>query len=273
MNPRTLVAISIMAPIAPLAQIVETSSESISISAILPETKRGRGIVYSVDFRAERRLIYPWSFRDQGGHRGYTNTPESIRFSVDTGLVIATDFQQSPPSSGMISTQNALYLRGGYIEASVVLPKLSGHHCAFWLKSDNYDVTGEPSTVGVELDVFEYKANTHTHAYSTVHGYGYGEKHKFRQKKLYLGESGKYSTPIKFAVDWQRLFYAFYVNDVEMARINEFTTWIPMYMILSCHPSKWGGYPPSAGPKVDSFTVQYLNIYQADAHDEYVEFR
>jgi hypothetical protein len=223
--------------------------------------RAGRELVYDIDFRKTGRLESPWTFRAPGTERGYLNHPSAVTVTRDIGLEIKTDFSVNPTLSGMVSTQRALYVQGGLIETSVHLPRLKGHHCALWLKSDQYDAVGSSKDVGVELDVFEFHNNAPKNFFGTVHAYGYGAAHVLRQRTFALPPHNE-ATPIRFAVDWRPDGYTFYVNDIPMGNIREMETWVPMYLILSCHPSRWGGTPPTTGPRVDVFRVESVKVFQ-----------
>jgi beta-glucanase (GH16 family) len=217
-------------------------------------------LAWEESFHSEAFYHANWSFRLPGWRKeGYLNTVEMVVTDFDAGrLRIKTTFN-TPPKGGMISTHGKRWFSHGYFAVKMTLPRHPGHHVAFWMKSDEYDLVGPSKTHGAEIDVIEYLPLQPRAAHFNIHTFGYGAQHKA------LGHKAENivcaGCTHEFGLDWRPDGYTFYVDGVAHWTTTEATTSVPHFLILSSHVSSWGGYP-KFGAEPDEVTIHYVRYYK-----------
>lgn len=224
-----------------------------------PPDERYR-LAWQETFRDAAAYRESWSFRYPGWRKeGYLNTEEMVTADFDAGqLVIRTTFD-SPPKGGMVSTQGKRRFTHGYFEVKMTLPRHPGHHVSFWMKSDEYDRVGPPSTHGAEIDVIEYLPLKPDAAHFNIHTFGYGALHKVAGHSVRNVVCA--GCTHEFGLDWRPDGYTFYVDGKALWSTSESQTSVPAYLILSSHVSAWGGYP-RLGKEADEVRFHYVKYYE-----------
>jgi len=229
------------------------------LAGAAPPSERYR-LAWEESFRDPVSYYRNWSFRLPGWRKeGYLNTEEMVSVDFQSGhLAIRTTFG-SPPKAGMVATQGKRRFSHGYFEVKMTLPKHTGHHVAFWMKSDEYDDVGPPATHGAEIDVIEYLPLRPRVAHFNIHTFGYGSEHKVVGHKA--PDVVCPGCTHEVGIDWRPNGYTFYVDGRALWTTSEARTQVPHYLILSSHVSTWGGYP-RWGHEPDEMRVHYVRYYE-----------
>ncbi len=197
------------------------------------------------------------------GRTGCTNTggaemqwyqPDEV--SVQNGLLrlraqkrIMNGYQYT---SGMVSSHDKFSFTYGYAEARFRIPKGKGLWPAFWTLPQ--DRTWPP-----EIDIMEILGHQPNIAYLTMH---WGATNN-SNGKVFTGPdfSADFHT---FAVDWKPGLVIWYVDGVEMFRVN--STNVPdkaMYLLLNLAVGgNWPGAPDTTTVFPAYFDIDYVRVWK-----------
>ncbi|QHW29687.1 family 16 glycosylhydrolase [Paenibacillus rhizovicinus] len=162
----------------------------------------------------------------------------------------------------------------GYYESRIKFPVVSGTWGAFWKYASVVLNVGDQGVDGTENDIVESIRNDIGDIDSAIHWDGYGSDHKSmgittNYPSVY---DGNFHT---FAMDWSPYEYIYYVDDVEVARIDRNTKdgsgntpgicQNPTNIILSVEGASWAGVLPQ-GFDGAQMLVDYVKVYNQPKH-------
>ncbi|QHT61022.1 family 16 glycosylhydrolase [Paenibacillus lycopersici] len=176
--------------------------------------------------------------------------------------------------AGAVMQKNDFISGYGYYEARIKFPVVSGTWGAFWKYASIVLAEGDQGIDGTENDIVESIHNETGDIDSAIHWDGYGSNHKS------LGITTNYPSVYDgnfhtFAMDWSPYEYIYYVDDVEVARIDRNTQdgngntpgicQNPTNILLSVEGASWAGALP-AGFNGAQMLVDYVKVYDQPKH-------
>ena len=169
-------------------------------------------------------------------------------------------------SGGVLRSRGAFENTYGYYEASIKFPVVKGTWGAFWLFADCVFGTENEGVDGTEIDIIETIGNEKGETSCNIHWNGYGDAHKSTGSGVF--DAGVYDGEFhKFALDWSPDEYIFYVDDVEVWRVdggadfkNSGICQNPLYLKLSVEGADFAGSIPD-GWDYSEMVVDYVRVY------------
>ena len=169
-------------------------------------------------------------------------------------------------SGGALRSRAAFENTYGYYEASIKFPVAKGTWGAFWLFADCVFNPEHEGVDGTEIDIIESIGNEKGESSSNIHWNGYGDAHK-------ATGSGTFDVDIydgefhKFALDWSPDQYVFYIDDIEMWRVdggaafkNSGICQNPLYLKLTVEGAEFAGELPKDWD-YSEMVVDYVRVY------------
>lgn len=165
--------------------------------------------------------------------------------------------------SAVISSENHLELTKGYFEMRAKLPRNPGYRPAFWLSAKNINNVNDP-THPTEIDIMEDPSRS-GYVRLNLHWNGYGAYHQT------VGITSPVATPPGeyhiFGVWWNDSGYHFYIDGQQVwSSTGGGVSTTKEFMRLGNEPfpkeALINGMPPQNFPLDDSFTVDYVRVYQ-----------
>ncbi len=220
----------------------------------------GYELVWADEFDGGQLDMSKWGYRHLGPRRDGVNVAESVTLDGRGHLVLTTRQVGEEYHTAMIGTEETFQATYGYFECRVRLQRQVGHWSAFWLQSPTIgQPVGDPSSAGVEVDIFEYLRRWGDEVVHNLHWDGYGEHHRAaggRAEVAGLGEGWH-----TFGVEWTAVGYVFFVDGVETWRSAAAVSRRSQYMILSLEVGPWAGEIAEASLP-DDLLVDYVRVYQ-----------
>lgn len=202
-----------------------------------------------------------WNYRGENTVRGYGVMLRSNVTLTGSGILRLVSKREGDIFSGsMISTENSILFKYGYVECRAKLNSSIGPNVGFWLQSPTNGATNNPAIDGVEVDIAEYNhAQGNNTLYHNLHWNGYGQFHQALIYSEYLpGISNGYHT---FGLEWNPREYISYVDGVERARTNTAVSHRSEFIVLSMEVIAFGGNR-FAGTYPDYFDIDYVKMYR-----------
>lgn len=234
---------------------------------------------------------FDWNYGDctgtfnNGRERYY---PSQVRVSNGTAKLVAEPM--SPPiastgcyqgscnyKAGLVSTSRPRADNGsnylfpftyGYIESRMKYPAVSGMFTAFWMLPTNHD----PYDYDTEIDIVEILGGEPESIFMTYHYNGRSSSHNVNNGRKNNGacQAKNYSTDwVRFGLDWQPTYIAWYIDGVKCGQFNGNTSTIengPMQLILHMMVDNnwerdWGLTLPNLTTSA-TLEVDYIRIFQ-----------
>ncbi len=181
-------------------------------------------------------------------------------FSVDNGILSITAHeldatQQAAAdgmqySSGLMSTELAFGMDGGYIEISARVPDQQGFLSAFWLLPQDGDWSAE-------IDIFE----TLGHLPDTMNTNVWDDGTPNQMSFPTIDMSDGFHT---YGLEWTDTEITWYI-DGEAVRTVANTVTEDMYLVLSLAvDTNWTGAVDATTDFTDSFDIDYIRVYETD---------
>jgi len=233
----------------------------------------GYVMTWSDEFSGTALNTSKWRVRYPGMRDGAMVTAESVSLNGQGQLLLTTFVRDGLVHTGMIGTQQTFQQKYGYFEARIKFQKSQGHHGAFWLQSPTYGLfLDNPEESGTEIDITEFfgSGRSDKGMFSTVWWNPYSNPSSIKiQPNLgpFLSTSSRRNVremSDKFHVYgllWTPERYVFYINGIEMGRIEQSVSQVNEYIVLSLLSSSWerGRLPLQSLP--ESMTVDYVRVY------------
>ncbi len=219
--------------------------------------------------------------------QSYVDSEENI-YLEDGKLVLkpvktVTENGTAVYTSGRVNTQKKHDFKYGLFEARVKVPTGKGYLPAFWLMATDENLYGQWPRCG-EIDIMEVMGSDTATAHGTVH---YGNPHAQSQGTYKLEEGTFADEYHNFAVEWEPGRIRWYIDGI---LYHEEQSWHsttegqgtitypapfdqPFYIILNLAiGGSWVGYPDETTTFEDqSYSIDYVKVYQKDSYDENVK--
>ncbi len=216
----------------------------------------------------------------------YVNSTDNI-YLEDGKLVIkpiktVDENGEATYTSGRINTQNKHNFKYGIFEARIKVPKGKGYLPAFWLMAADENKYGQWPRCG-EIDIMEVMGDNTAKGYGTIH---YGNPHKESQGTVTLSNNTFADSYHDVAVEWLPGKINWYIDGVlfhsednwysRTEGQGENTYPAPFdqefYMILNLAVGgSWVGNPDETTEfDNQSYSIDYVKVYQKDSYDENV---
>lgn len=146
----------------------------------------------------------------------YVDSKENILF--DNGLVLRATLENGIYSSARINTKNKFFIKYGYIEITAKVPKGLGTWPALWMLSQDNEFGHWPRSG--EIDIMEHVGRNEDNIFMCLHTEAYNhtrEEQYYKEKKI----SNATTEFHKYAIDWQRDYIAYYIDDVMMVKYSK----------------------------------------------------
>ncbi|MDB5265282.1 MAG: Beta-glucanase/Beta-glucan synthetase [Parcubacteria group bacterium] len=159
-----------------------------------------------------------------------------------------------PYTSGMVTTSKSFVQSYGYWAIRTKLPRGQGFWPAFWLLPNN---AGWPP----ELDIFEVLDQDPTTLYNSIHTSSPTNPNIGLTLTAKVADlSTSYHV---IAADWEPTYIIFYLDGVEVNRINQVFNSIPMYLVANLGVGgSWGGNPDSTTPFPSTMDTDWIRVYK-----------
>lgn len=159
-----------------------------------------------------------------------------------------------PYTSGMVTTSKSFVQSYGYWAIRTKLPRGQGFWPAFWLLPNN---AGWPP----ELDIFEVLDQDPTTIYTSIHTSSPTNPNIGLTLAAKVADlSSSYHV---IAADWEPTYIIFYVDGVEVNRINQVFNSIPMYLVANLGVGgAWGGNPDATTPFPSTMDTDWIRVYK-----------
>lgn len=174
-----------------------------------------------------------------------------------TPTSLLSDVQNFNYTSGMINTYDQYQFKYGYFEVRMDTPGGQGMFPAFWLRNADSSVKGE-------IDIVELIGKQSNVAFQTVHKED-GTIIKANRTVTNTDYSVGFHT---YGVDWQPDTITFYVDGAKTGQVaTPSSMHIPMYLIANLAiGGTWPGDPDSTTPWPATMKIDYIRVWQDDAH-------
>jgi beta-glucanase (GH16 family) len=156
----------------------------------------------------------------------------------------------------------------GYYEARIKFPVVSGTWGAFWLMSRTQWILTDEGRIGTEIDIVESIGNHEGRYNAALHWNGYGAHHKSVGSDNVVMPVNIYDGEFHiFSLDWSPSEYIFYVNGIELWRVdggaqfrNSGINQNPNYIKFSVESAVWAGAIPEDFTEAEML-VDYVRVY------------
>jgi beta-glucanase (GH16 family) len=155
-------------------------------------------------------------------------------------------------TSGLISTERSFAQRYGYFEARMTLPVGRGVFPAFWLFN-------RPGTTFAEIDIVEHVGSEPGTIHCTAQWRDEGGVHRSRGFPVRLARIDR---PHVYGLWWSATTIAWYVDGVEVARMDNPGIHEPLYVIANlAMGGKWGGSAPADIALPKRLAIDWIRVY------------
>lgn len=219
-----------------------------------------------------------WNYEVGGGGFGnneleyYTNRTQNCYQDGTGNLVIKAlkeNYNGSQYTSARINTKGKFNFTYGKIEMRAKLPYGQGIWPAFWMLGSNIDTATWPNCG--EIDIMELVGKDPTHVYGTIHGPGYSGGSSIGAS--YYNSAGFSNAFHTYTVEWEQNVIRWYVdgNLYETRTPSDLggKTWVfdhNMFILLNLAVGgSWPGNPDASTVFPQSYTIDYVRVYQRDA--------
>jgi beta-glucanase (GH16 family) len=194
---------------------------------------------------------------------GRTNSNEAQyyvpdAFEFEDGLLrIRADqrnFHGFEYSSGILASYGNFAFTYGYVEFRAKVPSGQGLWPALWMLPDDRSKSGE-------IDVMEILGHEPHRAYTFLH-FEDANGNSVDEGKSHTGPD--YSQEFHlYAVDWSKNLIIWYIDDVEVFRIEHDVPAHAMYLLMNLAVGgTWPGYPDESTSFPAYLEIDYVRVYQ-----------
>ena len=162
-----------------------------------------------------------------------------------------------PFTSGLLTTSTSFSQLYGYFEMRAKLPADPGAWPAFWLVTHLNPAITTPQH-GYEIDVMELLGNDPRQIYCSLH---WPNKTGGASAQSFPVSVANTGMPHTYGVLWSKNSIVWYVNDVEVARKDNFYMQRPMYILTNLALGGWNNNRPSASLTKTQFEVDFIHAY------------
>ena len=188
-----------------------------------------------------------------------TDRPENVSLDGQGYLAIVY-------TSGRINTKGLFETQYGRIEARMKLPYGQGLWPAFWMLGSNIDEVGWPNCG--EIDIMEYRGQKTSRVHGSLHGPGYSGAAPVTTS--FDLPNGRFDLDFHvFAVEWDKNFVEFYVDDHRYLRIDKEDvpgTWVfdhPFFILINLAVGgNYVGQPNEMTLFPQTLLVDYVRVYK-----------
>ena len=214
------------------------------------------------EFDGKKLNLAKWGYL-LGKRRDAYNVTETVFLDGKGFLHLQAKKKGDSVLAAIISTEHLFETRYGYFECRAMLTKALGIWPAFWLLSGKSAAdNGTPEANGVEIDIFEYFANSKRDTVShNLHWGGYGPTHQetgFVYAPLQKTTSGFHT----FGLEWTDTSYRAFVDGHQTVAGNKLISKVQQFILLSVECAAAAAGPLEVNALPDDFIVDYVRVYK-----------
>jgi beta-glucanase (GH16 family) len=213
----------------------------------------GYKLAWADEFDGTALDLKKWEVHAPGPRSDAVNTAEAIGVH-DGNLIITTFTVSGTHCAGMVATAGRQEFRHGYFEIRAKFETQPGMWSALWLYSPEFaQVDGDPTTTGMEIDIFEHRsqdkdgADISSGGQHAVHWRGYYLQHKAVAHAT--GDFGLNEGWHTIGLLWTETAYKFFVDGAQTWEVTEPLSQRSEFLILSSEVLRdnWAGKIPPEG--------------------------
>ncbi len=203
-----------------------------------------------------------WNYRGLGKRRSAINAKDMVQLDGKGHLVLFTQLVGNEIRTAMIGTQGKFETTFGYFECCVRLQRTDGNWSAFWLQSPLMARSGNPTTYGTEIDIYECFESQNGWISHNLHWGGYGDAHKHIGSGQVKVENLSEGYHI-FGLEWTPDEYRFFIDGKESWKTDKAVSHIDEYIILSLEVGeKQARIVRQDANFLDNISVDWVRVYK-----------